>query len=90
MLKAKAGHVEFYGSKIMILAELTQLINQLLVSEVIDNDDLEECVRLAKLSIEELDEELKEIKKDKTEEEKLDSRVDFMINLLRDILLEDD
>lgn len=57
MIKVDFGSIEYKGSKVRLMAEFTTIINQFLKEGVIDNDDLNECIKLAKKSDDELAED---------------------------------
>ena len=55
MIKCKEGKIKVNGSKAEILAELTTLINALVVDrELITKEDIEECVRLGTMGKDDL------------------------------------
>lgn len=59
MIKYKEGKIKVNGSKAEILAELTTLINALVVDrELITKEDIEECVRLGVMGKDDLKHEL--------------------------------
>lgn len=57
MIKVDFGSIEYEGSKVCLMAEFTTIINQFLKEGIIDNDDLNECIKLAKKSDDELAED---------------------------------
>lgn len=57
MIKVDFGSIEYKCSKVRLMAEFTTIINQFLKEGVIDNDDLNECIKLAKKSDDELAED---------------------------------
>lgn len=54
MIKVDDKCVEIRGKKMTLMANLTQIINVLFNDEVMDKSDIDECVRVASLSDEEL------------------------------------
>lgn len=59
MIKCKEGKIKVNGSKAEILAELTTLINALVVDkELITKEEIEECVRLGTMEKDDLKHEL--------------------------------
>lgn len=55
MIKCKEGKIKVNGSKAEILAELTTLINALVVDkELITKEEIEECVRLGTMEKDDL------------------------------------
>ena len=59
MIKCKEGKIKVNGSKAEILAELTTLINALVVDrELITKEDIEECVRIGTMEKDDLKHEL--------------------------------
>lgn len=47
MLKIDFGKIEFKGSRIVLMSELTALMCTLLRKGVVDEDELQECVKMA-------------------------------------------
>lgn len=59
MIKCKEGKIKVNGSKVEVLAELTTLINALVVDrEFITKEDIEECVRLGTMEKDDMKHEL--------------------------------
>ena len=54
MIRVDDKCVEIRGDKTKLVANLTQIINVLFNEEVMDKSDIDECVRVASLSEEEL------------------------------------
>lgn len=54
MIRVDDKCVEIRGDKTKLMANLTQIINVLFNEEVMDKSDIDECVRVASLSEEEL------------------------------------
>ena len=69
MLKVNAGCVEFQGTKVLILSELTTMVHALLETSI-DKDDILYAVELASKSDKELDAEIKMLELDKKIAEK--------------------
>ena len=80
MLKVNAGCVEFQGTKVFILSEVTTLIHALLETSI-DKDDILYAVDLATKSDEELDAEIKMLELDKKIAEKQKEQKDLEIEL---------
>lgn len=60
MLKSNKGMTEIEGSKINLLAEYAVLTRSLLQKEIFSVDDINECIKLAQMSDEELNKEILE------------------------------
>ena len=59
MIKCKEGKIKIRGTKEEVLAEITTLINALVVDkEFITKDEIEECVRLGTMEKDDLKHEL--------------------------------
>lgn len=48
MIKVELGSIEYKGNKVCLMAEFTTIINEFLKEGIINNDDLDECIKLAK------------------------------------------
>ena len=57
MLKSSKGMTEIEGSKINLFAEYAVLTRSLLQKEIFNMDDINECIKLAQMSDEELNKE---------------------------------
>lgn len=65
MLQIKGGEsIEIRGTKLDIMAEVTQLLRRLIEIEALDREDVDECVKLAFMSREEIAKETEEITKE--------------------------
>lgn len=62
MIFVKHGAMSISGTKLMLMAELTTLMNGLINKDVLSEQDLKFCVDTALLSHEELEEKVSEIK----------------------------
>ena len=61
MLKVGNGELEVRGTKLDILSELSTLMMYLVRKEIVGREQLDDCVRLATLSHEELENEVEEL-----------------------------
>lgn len=59
MLSSENGLVKVSGNQVEILSDLTTLINTLQKKEVLDRQDVDEAVKLAFMTSEELDAEMR-------------------------------
>ena len=62
MIKYEKGHAEVKGEKAQILAEYT-CITKMLLDDFIE-EELKSCIKYAKMSEEEIDNEIRNIKRD--------------------------
>ncbi len=61
MLRAHDGEVEIHGKKLDLQCELTHLINRLIKCEALTEKEVDECVKMAKLSDEQLSAKLEQV-----------------------------
>ena len=80
MISCDSGHVKIAGSKTHIQAELTTLIQSLIEAEdqVLTEDEVMECVELAKLSEEELDARIESMIQQMSPEQLISAMVGMM------------
>lgn len=71
MIKFEKGHAKVEGEKMQILAEYTCITKMLL--DDFSEEELKRCIKYAKMSEEEIDNEIRNIKRD---------TIDLLFNLL--------
>ena len=59
MLKVENGEIEIRGKQLRLMAEYTNLTHQLIENKVFTEEDVDECIKLAKKSMKEVEEEAK-------------------------------
>lgn len=61
MLRVSEGEVEIRGKKIDLMAEYTHLTHRLIECDAFTVSDIDECVRIAKKSEKEVEEQAKQL-----------------------------